>query len=69
MLTSITSIEAFFVMMPRDLKETELRVTSLRAELKQWEKTFALRNNSQKPGREDIKQDPAIGWFDSLNSF
>lgn len=34
--------------------------TSLRAELKQWEKTFTLQN-SRKPGREDIKNNPAIG--------
>ncbi|EGE02662.1 DNA replication regulator sld2 [Trichophyton equinum CBS 127.97] len=34
--------------------------TSLRAELKQWEKTFTLQN-SRKPGREDIKSNPAIG--------
>ncbi|KDB22960.1 hypothetical protein H109_05150 [Trichophyton interdigitale MR816] len=33
--------------------------TSLRAELKQWEKTFTLQN-SRKPGREDIKNNPAI---------
>lgn len=34
--------------------------TSLRAELKQWEKTFTLQN-SRKPGREDIKNNRAIG--------
>ncbi|EFE39794.1 conserved hypothetical protein [Trichophyton verrucosum HKI 0517] len=33
--------------------------TSLRAELKQWEKTFTLQN-SRKPGREDIKNNRAI---------
>ena len=49
-----------------DMKEAESQITSLRAELKQWEKTFAFRNNSQKPSREDIKQNPAIGLFDYL---
>ncbi|KAF3479969.1 DNA replication regulator SLD2 [Arthroderma uncinatum] len=35
------------------------QATALRAELKQWEKTFTL-HASRKPGREDIKNDPVI---------
>ncbi|KAN0078679.1 DNA replication/checkpoint protein [Elaphomyces granulatus] len=34
--------------------------TTLRAELKQWEKTFAEANRGRKAGRGDIKKDPAI---------
>ncbi|KAM5430867.1 hypothetical protein McanMca71_003053 [Microsporum canis] len=35
------------------------KASLLRAELKQWEKTFTLQT-SRKPGREDIKNNPAI---------
>jgi hypothetical protein len=37
------------------------QLTTLRAELKQWEKTFAAANGGRKAGRDDIKQDPVIG--------
>lgn len=35
--------------------------TAVRAELKTWEKEFALTNDGRKASREDIKADPAIG--------
>ncbi|KAK2857305.1 hypothetical protein FQN49_004834 [Arthroderma sp. PD_2] len=40
-------------------RDADGQATSLRAELKQWEKTFTL-HASRKPGREDIKNDPVI---------
>lgn len=36
-------------------------VNSLRQELKEWEKTFAIANGGRKAGRDDIKKNPAIG--------
>ncbi|KAL1968201.1 hypothetical protein VTN77DRAFT_2036 [Rasamsonia byssochlamydoides] len=36
------------------------QLTTLRAELKQWEKAFAAANGGRKAGRDDIKQDPEI---------
>ena len=33
----------------------------LRQELKAWEREFAAANDGRKAGREDIKQNPAIG--------
>ncbi len=39
----------------------EDRSTQLRAELKQWERDFALSHSGRKAGREDIKQAPEIG--------
>ncbi|EFR02763.1 DNA replication regulator sld2 [Nannizzia gypsea CBS 118893] len=39
--------------------DADAKATSLRAELKQWEKTFTLQT-SRKPGRDDIKNNPAI---------
>lgn len=35
--------------------------TTLRAELKVWEKEFASNHGGKKAGREDIKQNPDIG--------
>jgi hypothetical protein len=43
-------------------------LTTLRAELKQWEKTFAATNGGRKAGRDDIKQDVIIGKIISLIS-
>ena len=34
---------------------------TLRSDLKAWEKEFAAQNDGRKAGREDIKQNPAIG--------
>lgn len=50
------------VLSPADAEQ----LTSLRAELKQWEKAFAARNGGRKAGRDDIKQDPAIGAYSVL---
>lgn len=36
-------------------------INSLRAELKEWEKTYSAANGDRKPGRDDIKKNPAIG--------
>jgi len=33
----------------------------LRAELKEWERSFATTHDGRKAGREDIKQHPEIG--------
>lgn len=43
------------------------QLNSLRAELKQWEKTFADANGGRKAGRHDIKQDPIIGIYLSFH--
>lgn len=37
------------------------QLNTLRAELKQWEKSFSEANGGRKAGRQDIKQDPDIG--------
>ena len=34
---------------------------TLRAELKAWEKNFAIAHEGRKPGRNDIKAEPSIG--------
>ncbi|WEW60130.1 hypothetical protein PRK78_005615 [Emydomyces testavorans] len=38
----------------------EQQIYSLRAELKEWEKSFSEVNGGRKPAREDIKKDPTI---------
>lgn len=42
--------------------EAQVLSTVLRQELKEWEKSFATAHKGRKPGREDIKQCPKIGW-------
>ena len=37
------------------------RTETLRSELKIWERAFAEANSGRKPGRDDIKNDSAIG--------
>lgn len=44
----------------------ESKPAILRAELKEWERSFAAANGDRKPGREDIKKDPEIGMLFSL---
>ncbi|OAX78533.1 hypothetical protein ACJ72_07160 [Emergomyces africanus] len=34
--------------------------STLRAELKEWERSFSIANGGRKPGRDDIKNNPAI---------
>ena len=41
--------------------ETQVIVTALRQDLKQWETSFAAAHEGRKAGREDIKQHPNIG--------
>ncbi|KAK8206816.1 regulatory particle non-ATPase [Zalaria obscura] len=36
------------------------RITTLRQELKAWEKTFAASHDGRKAGRDDIKANPEI---------
>jgi hypothetical protein len=45
---------------PRTQSLTE-QSTTLRQELKEWEKTFAAANGGRKAGRDDIKKDAVIG--------
>lgn len=40
---------------------TQDRIVALRQELKAWEKSFSAANAGRKPGRDDIKQNAAIG--------
>lgn len=44
-----------------DQSSIEQQISSLRAELKDWEKTFSDANGGRKAGRDDIKKDPTIG--------
>lgn len=41
-------------------KELEQRCTTLRHDLKAWEKNFASQHNGQRAGRDDIKADSVI---------
>lgn len=41
--------------------------TDLRAELKEWERTFAAANGGRKADRGDIKKVPEIGMFLNLS--
>lgn len=43
--------------------EVTNQATTLRAELKVWEKEFASNHGGKKAGREDIKQNPDIGRY------
>lgn len=45
----------------------EPELTSLRAELKEWEHTFATNNGGRKAGRDDIKRNGEIGTTGRLN--
>lgn len=42
-------------------EQLTLKSTTLRTELKTWERDFAAKNDGRKAGREDVKQHPAIG--------
>lgn len=44
-----------------DKENANIDTDALRLELKTWEKEFVLAHGGRKPGREDIKKDPAIG--------
>lgn len=57
------SLTRIAIMTNTTLSRADLATQSatLRAELKQWEKTFAEANRGRKAGRGDIKKDPAIG--------
>lgn len=39
---------------------------TLRAELKDWERSFAAANDGRKADRSDIKKDPTIGMIASI---
>lgn len=43
--------------------DTHSQSEKVRAELKAWEKSFAAANEGRKAGRQDIKQNPEIGWY------
>ncbi|GAD99392.1 hypothetical protein NFIA_068050 [Paecilomyces variotii No. 5] len=48
------------VLLPMGSADVAVESTALRAELKEWERTFAAANGGKKAGREDIKQNPEI---------
>jgi len=48
-------------MTDEEREELSRQSTSLRLELKAWEKTFAAANNGKKASRDDIKNNPEIG--------
>ena len=41
--------------------EYETKSQAIRAELKQWETSWAKTHDGKKPSRDDIKQNPDIG--------
>lgn len=47
--------------LPTSSADITAQSTTLRAELKEWERTFAAANGGKKAGRDDIKQNPEIG--------
>ncbi|KAL1859401.1 hypothetical protein Plec18167_006644 [Paecilomyces lecythidis] len=48
------------VLLPVSSADVAVQSTALRAELKEWERTFAAANGGKKAGRDDIKQNPEI---------
>lgn len=49
-------------------EELSKRSTTLRLELKSWEKEFAAANNGQKASRDDIKKNSDIGEYSTFVS-
>lgn len=45
----------------KDRQKYEAQAQELRVDLKQWETDWAKTHAGQKPGRDDIKQNPEIG--------
>jgi len=50
-------------MEPQERAEYEHQSSSLKLDLKKWETTWAKDHQGNKPARDDIKQNPVIGLW------